>query len=115
MTHLLRFPALYKLTLVTVPFLKLIGCVRRLKEQALMTFTTWALISTLVYGQAVPTTPPAPAEPKPAAQTPQVPADADSMPVSIDRIQRALALTPKIRPSEVSPVFRVEVLGKLPP
>lgn len=80
-----------------------------------MTFTTWALVSTLAFGQAVPTTPPAPAEPKPAPQTPQVPADPDSLPVSVDRIQRALALTPQIRPSEVSPVFRVEVLGKLPP
>jgi hypothetical protein len=69
----------------------------------------------LAFGQATPTTPPAPAEPKPASQTPQVPPDVESLPVSVDRIQRALALTPRIRPSEVTPVFRVEVLGKLPP
>jgi hypothetical protein len=80
-----------------------------------MTFTCWALVSTLAFGQATPTTPQTPAEPKPASQTPQVPPDAESLPVSVDRIQRALALTPRIRPSEVTPVFRVEVLGKLPP
>jgi hypothetical protein len=77
-----------------------------------MTVITWALVSTLAFGQATPATPPVPAEPKPAAETPQVPAP---LPVSVDRIQRALAQTPRIRPSEVTPVFRVEVLGKLPP
>jgi hypothetical protein len=80
-----------------------------------MTFTAWALVSTLAFGQATPATPPAPAEPKPAAQAPQAQVDAESLPVSVDRIQRALAQTPRIRPSEVTPVFRVEVLGKLPP
>jgi hypothetical protein len=35
--------------------------------------------------------------------------------VSVDRIQRRLAKTPQIRPSEVTPVFRVEVIGELPP
>ena len=80
-----------------------------------MTFTTWALVSTLVFAQATPTTPPVAAEPKPAGQTPQVQAEAEPLPVSVDRIQRALAQTPQIRPSEVTPVFRVEVLGKLPP
>jgi hypothetical protein len=80
-----------------------------------MTLTTWALVSILALGQAPPVAPPAPADPKPPAQTPQVEVDAESLPVSIDRIQRALAQTPRIRPSEVTPVFRVEVLGKMPP
>ena len=80
-----------------------------------MSLTSWALVSTLAFGQTTPATPP-PAEPKPAAQqTPQVQVEAQSLPVSVDRIQRALAQTPRIRPSEVTPVFRVEVLGKLPP
>ena len=79
-----------------------------------MTLITWALISALAAGPAIQATgQPASsaAEPKPAPQTPQV----DPMPVSVDRIQRALAQTPQIRPSEVTPVFRVEILGKLPP
>jgi hypothetical protein len=82
-----------------------------------MTFTTWALISTLAIGPAGQAAPPPSStgvpEPKPAPQTPQV--QPDSLPVSVDRIQRALAQTPQIRPSEVTPVFRVEVLGKMPP
>ena len=50
------------------------------------------------------------AEPKPA-----VTVETDDLPVSVDRIQRKLAKTPQIRPSEVTPVFRVEILGKMPP
>jgi hypothetical protein len=53
------------------------------------------------------------AEAQSQAKTPQ--ADTDALPVSVDRIQRQLSKTPQIRPSEVTPVFRVEVLGKMPP
>jgi hypothetical protein len=82
-----------------------------------MIFTSWALISALAVGPAGQTgSQPAPnstPEPKPAPQTPQV--DPGALPVSVDRIKRALEQTPRIRPAEVTPVFRVEVLGKLPP
>jgi len=59
----------------------------------------------------------------PAAQKPAAPQekpataaiDVKDLPVSLDRIQRALANTPKLRfDPEGRPVFRVEVFGKAP-
>ena len=78
-------------------------------------FVTWALIAALAAspaGQDRPTGAPAAGQ-APAEQTAKV--DTDALPVSVDRIQRKLAQPPRIRPSEVTPVFRVEVIGELPP
>jgi hypothetical protein len=50
---------------------------------------------------------------RPAA--PQVKINPDDLPVSLDRIQKALAHTPKLRfDSNDKPVFRVEVFGEKP-
>jgi hypothetical protein len=72
-------------------------------------------------GQA---TPPAPATPStgdqsaPAQKSPtpsQPRIDPDDLPVSLDRIQRALARTPMLGYDlDARPVFRVEVFGELP-
>lgn len=85
----------------------------------LMSVVTWALIGIMVAGplgqsgsNGAPPQKPA-AEPKPAGQTATV--ETDALPVSVDRIQRKLAKRPQIRPSEVTPVFRVEIIGKMPP
>jgi hypothetical protein len=81
-----------------------------------MTFLTWALIAALAAapaGQSSSTVATAPASQPAEGQTAKV--DTDALPVSVDRIQRRLAKTPQIRPSEVTPVFRVEVIGELPP
>jgi hypothetical protein len=53
----------------------------------------------------------------PAASPPQTaaaPASPDDLPVSLDRIQRALAKPAPIQLKEQSPVFRLEVFGKKP-
>jgi hypothetical protein len=42
------------------------------------------------------------------------PAPAEALPVSLDRIQRALATKPAIELKEEHPVFRLEVFGKKP-
>jgi hypothetical protein len=52
--------------------------------------------------------PPAPA----AAPAVEPPVTADELPVSIDRIQRALAGPPPIELKEQHPVFRLEVYGR---
>jgi hypothetical protein len=81
-----------------------------------MTFLTWAFIAALAAapaGQSSSTVAAAPASQPAEGQTAKV--DTDALPVSVDRIQRRLAKTPQIRPSEVTPVFRVEVIGELPP
>src|SRR5690349_24689582 len=53
--------------------------------------------------------------PAPAAQdAPAGPANAEDLPVSIERIQRALAAPKPIELKEQRPVFRLEVLGKKP-
>jgi hypothetical protein len=77
-----------------------------------MMFLTWALIAALAAGPAGQSSSAGPARP-PAEQAAKV--DTDALPVSVDRIQRKLSKTPQIRPSEVTPVFRVEVIGELPP
>jgi hypothetical protein len=57
--------------------------------------------------------PPAPAQEKPQAGTVKV--DPSDLPVSLDRIQRALAKTPKLTfDQNEKPVFRVEVFGDKP-
>jgi hypothetical protein len=47
-------------------------------------------------------------------QTAPPPAPAEELPVSLDRIQRALATKPAIELKEEHPVFRLEVFGKKP-
>ena len=49
---------------------------------------------------------------KPAAEQPATPAP--DLPVSLDRIQRALAGPPPVQLKEQHPVFRLEVFGKKP-
>ena len=71
-----------------------------------------ALVLALALG-AGPQHPPAtPAAPPP--QTATAPGSADDLPVSLDRIQRALAKPAPIQLKEQSPVFRLEVFGKKP-
>jgi len=53
---------------------------------------------------------PATAPAAPAADP--VPVNVDGLPVSLDRIQRALAAPPAIKLSEEHPVFRLEVFGR---
>lgn len=70
------------------------------------------LVVVTLWAQAPPpqTTPPAQ---KP--QTPAVTVDPDDLPVSLDRIQKALAKTPVLRFDERDrPVFRVQIFGDRP-
>ena len=59
-----------------------------------------------------------PQQPKPTTETPQKSAakvDPADLPVSLDRIQRALAKTPVLKfDQEQKPVFRVQVFGDKP-
>lgn len=59
-----------------------------------------------------------PPQAKPPAEKPQAPAvkvDPDDLPVSLDRIQKALARTPILRFDERErPVFRVQIFGDQP-
>ena len=48
------------------------------------------------------------------AASPAIPAINDELPVSLDRIQRALSNKPAIDLKEQHPVFRLEVFGKKP-
>lgn len=62
-----------------------------------------------VLAQAPPAQAPPPQKPPAATVT------ADELPVSLDRIQQALASTPKLRfDDQDRPVFRVEVFGEKP-
>ena len=74
-----------------------------------MSVTTWLLVLALAAQSATPGTaaPPA-AEAQAAAPQP------GELPVSIDRIREALSHPPTIRPDAVQPVFRVEVIGRMP-
>jgi hypothetical protein len=47
-------------------------------------------------------------------QSPPAPASTTELPVSLDRIQRALAAPPVLDLKEQHPVFRVEVVGRKP-
>jgi hypothetical protein len=83
-----------------------------------MSFLIWALTGALAFGPAGQSSSNGAPGPKPEAEqkpTETAKVAAESLPVSVDRIQRQLAKTPQIRPSEVTPVFRVEVFGDLPP
>ena len=63
--------------------------------------------------QQPPATPPAQHEPQ---QKPQPDPESITLPVDLDRIQRALANTPKLRfdPKTNRPVFRVQIFGDKP-
>ncbi len=63
--------------------------------------------------QQPPATPPAQQEPQ---QKPQPDPESITLPVDLDRIQRALANTPKLRfdPKTNRPVFRVQIFGDKP-
>lgn len=76
-----------------------------------MPLTSWSLILTMasVLAQAPAAQAPPPQKPPAATVT------ADELPVSLDRIQQALASTPKLRfDDQDRPVFRVEVFGEKP-
>ena len=59
-----------------------------------------------------PATPPATAAPQATAAP--APVNVDDLPVSLSRIQRALAGPPPIKLSEEHPVFRLEIFGRKP-
>jgi len=48
------------------------------------------------------------------AAAPTIPAINDELPVSLDRIQRALSSKPALELKEEHPVFRLEVFGRKP-
>jgi hypothetical protein len=47
-------------------------------------------------------------------QQPAAPAPAEALPVSLERIQRALSTKPAIELKEQNPVFRLEIFGRKP-
>jgi len=55
-----------------------------------------------------------PQQPASAADSSQPPSTSADLPVSLDRIQRALAAPPPVDFTEQHPVFRVEVYGRKP-
>jgi hypothetical protein len=55
-----------------------------------------------------------PQQPSTAVESAQKPSTSPDLPVSLDRIQRALAAPPPIDFKEQHPVFRVEVYGRKP-
>jgi len=73
------------------------------------TFLAYAFVLALQQ----PATPPATAAPAAEAAQP-APVDANDLPVSLSRIQRALAGPPPIKLSEEHPVFRLEIFGRKP-
>jgi hypothetical protein len=73
-----------------------------------MTGAVLAAVLVISAQQATPAAPPQP----PATQT--SPAPSPDLPVSLDRIQRALSQPPPIKLEEQHPVFRLEVFGKKP-
>lgn len=54
------------------------------------------------------------APPSPSEQSQTEPIDADALPVSIRRIQKAISRPPAIRPDSVRPVFRVTIFSRNP-
>ena len=79
-----------------------------------MQLASWSLI--LLMAGSVPASPPQstpPPQQKPAAGDVKI--NPDELPVSLERIQKALAKTPRLRfDTEEKPVFRVEVFGESP-
>ena len=83
-----------------------------------MTLTHWCFVAFMIVIPAQPpagqTQPPAQKPPQ-EAQKPQPAIKAEDLPVDLDRIQRALANTPRLRFDEKDrPVFRVQVFGEKP-
>jgi hypothetical protein len=76
-----------------------------------MMILTWLLVGSLLSAAQPPQQPPASAA-TPRQQTPAL--NPNDLPVSIDRIQRALQQPPAIQLKEKRPIFRVEVFGKKP-
>jgi hypothetical protein len=76
------------------------------------------VLALLFSGQQPPATSPAtPAGParQTSHQKPEAPSlDPNDLPVSLDRIQRALAAPPPISLKEQHPVFRLQIFGKKP-
>lgn len=82
-----------------------------------MNLAPWFLIAfwAVPLPQQPPTPPPPAGTPQQPAPKPEVTIDPADLPVSLDRIQRALAHTPKLRfDTNDKPVFRVEVFGEKP-
>ena len=81
-----------------------------------MSLSTWILVAALTTSAQAPSTAAAPAAPSSAqAAQPQTQStEPAALPVSIDRIREALSHPPTIRPDAVQPVFRVEVIGRMP-
>ncbi len=76
----------------------------------------FAIVAVLVV-QGAPAAQPAPQTSAPAAaqdSAPEPPLKPEDLPVSINRIQRALAAPKAIELKEQKPVFRLEVFGKKP-
>src|SRR4051812_30776314 len=72
-------------------------------------FLICVMVLTAIQQPAVPSSSSAPAADKvPASST------TDDLPVSLDRIQRALAAPPAIQLKEEHPVFRLEIFGRKP-
>ena len=83
-----------------------------------MTLTHWCFVALIVVTSAQPpagqTQPPAQKPPQESKQPPPA-IKAEDLPVDLDRIQRALANTPRLRFDEKDqPVFRVQVFGEKP-
>jgi hypothetical protein len=72
-----------------------------------MVAAAWLVCAMAVAGQQ----PPAPATPPPPAAE-AVPVNVDDLPVSLNRIQRALSTRPSIQLKEEHPVFRLEIFGR---
>src|SRR5262245_33747012 len=67
-------------------------------------------VCALVLAVQQPATPPSSTAPGAA----EAPVNADDLPVSLARIQRALAGPPPIKLNEEHPVFRLEIFGRKP-
>ncbi|HET7618042.1 MAG TPA: hypothetical protein VFK20_05990 [Vicinamibacterales bacterium] len=72
-----------------------------------MMILTWLLVGSLLSVAQRPAPAPAPGQQAPALNP-------NDLPVSIDRIQRALQQPPAIQLKERRPIFRIEVFGKKP-
>ena len=84
-------------------------------NEHVMTWLVYLALSALA--QASPPQPPVPSTPpgqtvETAQMTTDRSSDSEELPVSLDRIQRALAQKPRLRLISEKPVFRVEIFGK---
>jgi hypothetical protein len=76
-----------------------------------MTSCCWLTLATLVSLTQQTVQPPPPADPP---QTSQSPPEQLDLPVSIERIQKALSTPPALKVNGDLPTFRVEVFGRTP-